>query len=72
MKRFILVDDFIKELNEKHKNEMTDFCLTPLDVENWLNDRAMCPVQLYFSKKERAQNSLLDSHGLHIRVLTAR
>lgn len=60
MKRFILVDDFIKELNEKHRNEMTDFCLTPLGVETWLNDRAMYPAQLLIYSKERPDPELDD------------
>lgn len=52
MKRFVLVDDFIEELNQKHKEEMTDFCLTPLGMENWLNDRAVYPVRLHICSKE--------------------
>ncbi len=52
MKAYVLVDDFIKELNQKHAREMTDFCLTPLGVENWLRDRAAYPVQLHLHSKE--------------------
>ena len=36
MKAYALVDDFIKELNQKYKGSMTDICLMPLGVENWL------------------------------------
>lgn len=52
MKAYVLVDDLIKELNQKYKGEMTDICLTPLDVENWLRDRAAYPVQLHLHSKE--------------------
>jgi len=52
MKRYVLVDDLIKELNETYKGHMTDFCLIPLGVENWLNDRAKYPVQLHLHSKE--------------------
>lgn len=52
MKSYVLVDDFVKELNQKHKGEMTDFCLTPLGVENWLRDRQAYPVQLHICSKE--------------------
>ncbi len=34
MKAYTLIDDFIIELNQKHKPEMQDFCLLQLDVEN--------------------------------------
>ena len=30
MKAYVLVDDFIKELNQKYKGSMTDICLMPL------------------------------------------
>lgn len=36
MKAYVLVDDLVKELNQTYKGEMTDICLMPLGVENWL------------------------------------
>ena len=52
MKAYVLVDDFIKELNQKYKGSMTDICLMPLGVENWLRERAAYPVQLHLHSKE--------------------
>ena len=40
MKAYVLVDDLIKELNQKYKGEMTDICLMPLGVENWLDRKS--------------------------------
>lgn len=52
MKAYVLVDDLVKELNQTYKGEMTDICLTPLGMENWLRDRAAYPVQLHLHSKE--------------------
>ncbi len=31
-------DEFIKQLNDIYKGSMTELCITPLGVENWIND----------------------------------
>lgn len=58
MKAYVLVDDFIKELNQKYKGEMTDICLMPLGVENWLRERTAYPVQLNIHSKETPDSEL--------------
>ena len=58
MKAYVIVDDLVKELNQTYKGEMTDICLMPLGVENWLRERAAYPVQLHLHSKEKPDPEL--------------
>lgn len=52
MKRYILVDDLVKELNQTYGESMTELCMSPLGVENWLKEKAQYPVGLYIFHKD--------------------
>lgn len=40
-KRYIDADKLIEELNQVYKGCMTEICIMPLGMENWLNERAV-------------------------------
>lgn len=60
MKRYILVDDLIKELNQTYQGSMIELCMSPLGVENWLNERAKYPVRLQLFHKDQLDPKLND------------
>ncbi|MCH5185201.1 MAG: hypothetical protein J1F64_03660 [Oscillospiraceae bacterium] len=39
--RYVDADKFIERLNEIYKGSMTELCMSPLGVENWINEAAV-------------------------------